>query len=163
MPLTLFEVGQSNTPFTFSFSILILFSPITTPKNPTSLTFHLHFSSFTYRLFSTNLFTTSSISLSCSFSSSTPTIILSMKLATSPVLIKFHRILFIIIQNIAGELVSLKNITVDSNNPSRVMNTTFHLSPFFIHTLLYPYCKFNLVNTFFIPIFSTISKIRGKG
>ena len=160
MLLTLFEVGQSNTPFTFSFSILIPFSPITTP---TSLTFHLHFSSFTYRLFSTNLFTTSSISLSCSFSSSTPTIILSMKLATSPVLIKFHRILFIIIQNVAGELVSLKNITVDSNNPSRVINTTFHLSLFFIHTLLYPYCKFDLVNTFFIPMFSTISKIRGKG
>jgi len=80
-----------------------------------SLIFHLYFSSFTYRSFSTNLFTTFSIILLCPSSSSIPTIILSMKLFTSLILIKSYRISFIIVWNIAGELVSLKNITVSSN------------------------------------------------
>ena len=72
----------------------------------TSLIFYLYFSSFTYRLFSTNIFTTSSITSSYPSSSSILTIILSMKLATSLVLIKSYRISFIIVWNIAGELVS---------------------------------------------------------
>ena len=67
-----------------------------------------------------------------------PTIILSIKLATSPVLIKSYRISFIIVLNIARKLVSPKNITVGLNNSSKVVNTAF------------------------IPIFSTISEIRGK-
>ena len=36
-----------------------------------------------------------------------------MKLATSLVLIKFYKILFIIVWNVARELVSSKNITID--------------------------------------------------
>ena len=50
-----------------------------------------------------------------------------------------------------------------SNNPSKVVNTTFHLFPFFIHILLQSHLKFNFVNTFLIFMFSTISKIKSKG
>ena len=57
-----------------------------------------------------------------------------MKLTTSPVLIKSYKISFIIIWNVAGELVSPKNITVGSNDSSGVVNTAFYLSSFlFIH------------------------------
>ena len=65
--------------------------------------------------------------------------------------------------NIAGELIRPKNITVSSNDPSDVMNAAFYLSPSFICILLYPYHKSNLVNTFFVSIFSMISEIKGKG
>ena len=61
---------------------------------------------------------------------------LSMKLITSTVLIKFWRILFIMVYNIAGEFVSLKNITVGSNDPSGVVNTAFYSFSSFIYTLL---------------------------
>ena len=57
-----------------------------------------------------------------------------MKLATSLVLIRSQRILFIIVWNIAGEFSDPKNITVGLNNPSRVVNATFHLfSPLFVY------------------------------
>ena len=128
----------------------------------TFLFFHLHFSSFTYKSFSASLFTTSSTILLYSSSFFVPIITSSIKLATSLVLIKFHRILFIIIWNVAEELVSPKNITVGSNKSSGVMNTTFYLSLYFIYTLLYLHYKSNLVNTFFVPIFSTISEIKDK-
>ena len=136
MSLTPFRVGQSNTPFTFSFSILILSSPITTPRNPTFLTFHLHFSGFPYKSFSTNLLTTSSINSLCLSSPSVPIVTSSMKLTTLPVLMRSHKISFIIVWNIVGEFINPKNITVGLNDLSSVVNTTFHLSPFFIHTLL---------------------------
>ena len=123
-------------------------SSITTPKNPTSLIFYLHFSSFTYKLFSTNFLTTFSTTSLCSFSSLVSTMILSIKLATSPVLIQSLKILFIIVYNIASEFVSPKNIIVGLNNPSRVMNTAFYLFPSFIHILLYPHYRSNFVNTF---------------
>ena len=74
---------------------------------------------------------------------------LSIKLATSPVLIKFHRILFIIIWNVTDEFINSKNITIGLNDYSRVVNTTLYLLPFFIFILLYLHCKSNLVNTFF--------------
>ena len=134
--LTSFGVSYSSTLFTFSFSILIPSSIITTSKNPTSYTFYLHFSIFTYKLLSAKLFTTSSTTSSCPFSHSIPTIILSIKLAIFPVLIKSQRILFIIIWNITREFMSPKNITVGLNNSSRVMNAAFHSSPSFICTLL---------------------------
>jgi len=67
-----------------------------------------------------------------------------------------------IIWNITSGLVRLKNITVSSNNASEVVNTVFHLLPSFIHTLLYLYYRSNLVYTFFIPIFSIMSKVKGK-
>ena len=98
-----------------------------------------------------------------SSSLSLPIITLSIKLATFPVLIRFHRISFIMVWNIAGEFVSPKNITVGLNNPSSVINTAFYSSPFFILILLYPYCKSIFINIFFVPMFSTISEIRGNG
>ena len=58
--------------------------------------------------------------------------------------------------------LKLKNIMVSSNDPSGVVNATFHSFPSFIHTLLYPYHRFNLVNTLFVPIFSIMSEIRDK-
>ena len=132
MFLTFFRISQSNTLFTFTCSILILSGPITTPRNPTFLTFYLYFSDFTYRSFSANLLTT----LSCSSSSSISTITLLMKLVTFSVLIKFYRILFIIVWNIAKELVSPKNITVSSNDSSGAVNAAFHLSLFFLAIFL---------------------------
>ena len=134
MFLTSQEVDQFNTPFIFTFTILISLNSITTSKNSTSLIFHLHFSSFIYKLFSTNLFT---FSIILSYTSSSISIItLSIKLATFLVLIKFYRILFIIVWNIAGKSVSPKNITVDLKDFSRVINTIFYLSSFFIPILL---------------------------
>ena len=63
-------MGQYNTSFTISSSILILSGSITTPKNHTFLTFYLHFSSFMYKSFFAILFTTSSTTLWWSSSSS---------------------------------------------------------------------------------------------
>ena len=123
MSITPFRVGQSNTLFTFSSFILIFSSLITTSKNLSFLTFHLYFSSLTYKSFSVNLFTTFSTTSSCYSFSSVPTIIFSMKLLTAPVLIKFHRISFITVWNIAGKFVSIKNIAVSSN----VSQTSFSL------------------------------------
>ena len=160
--LTLLEVSQFNIIFIFSFSIFIPFSPITTPKNPTSLIFHLYFSSLIYKSFSANLFTTSSTTLSCFSSFSIFTILLSMKLATSSVLIKFYRISFIIIWNITDKFIRLKNIIISSNDSSRVVNTIFYLLPSFIYTLLYSHHKSGLVNTFLVLIFSIMSEIKDK-
>ena len=134
--MTHFEVSQSRTPFTFSSSIFIYSSPITPPKNLTFLTFYLHFSSFMYKSFSVNLFTTSFTSSSCPSSISVPIITLSIKLTTFPVLMRSHKISFIMVWNIARELTSPKNITIGLNNPSGVVNTIFHLFSSFIHTLL---------------------------
>ena len=52
---------------------------------------------------------------------------------------------FIIVWNVAGELVRLKNMTLGSNRPWLVINATFHLSPL-MHTLLYPHRMSNLEN-----------------
>ena len=134
--LTSFRVGHSNTLFIFSFSILIPSSPIKTPENSTFLIFYLYFSSFTYKSFSVNLFTTFLTILLCFFSSFILTIILLMKLATFPVLIKLYKISFIIVWNISEELVSSKNKTIGSNNLFGAVNTIFHLSFSFIYTLL---------------------------
>ena len=154
MFLTPYRVGQFKTSFIFSSSILI-------SSSPTSFTFHLHFSSFTYRSFSTNHFTTSSTISSYLFSISVFIIILSIKLATFLVLIRSRKSLFIMVQNVASELVSSKNITIGSNNPSDVVNATFHSSPSFMY-ILQPYLKSIFVNTFLLPMFSTISNIKGN-
>ena len=136
MSLTPLEVSQSNTPFTFSSSIFILSGLITTSKNPTFLTFYLHFSSFIYKLSSANIFTTFSTISSWPSFFSILTIMLLIKLATSLVLIKSYRISFIIVWNVTGEFVSSKNITVGLNDSFRVINAVFHSSLSFIHTLL---------------------------
>ena len=136
MSLTHFSVSQSNTSFTFFSSILIFSSPTTTPRNPTSLIFYLHFSGFTYKLFSSNLFTTSATILSCHSSSCVPTITSSIKAATFPIFIKSLSNLFIMVQNMAGEFINPKNITMGSKDPSEIVKAAFHSSPSLILTLL---------------------------
>ena len=126
MFLTYFGVSQSRTSFTFSSSIFISSGPITTPKNSTSLTFHLHFSGFTYKLFSASLLTTFSTNLLCPSYISVLMITLFIKLATLLVLMKSYRILFIIVWNIVSELVSPKNIIISLNDSSSIVNAVFH-------------------------------------
>ena len=120
-------------------------------------------SGFIYRLFSTSLLTTSFTNSSYPSSPSILIITSSIKLATFSMLIKSHRILFIMVWNIAGEFVSLKNIMIGSNDLSGVVNTAFHSSPSFILMLLYFYHKSIFVNTFLVPMFSTIFEMRGNG
>jgi hypothetical protein len=59
--------------------------------------------------------------------------------------ISSEKIEFIIVWNVAGELVSPKNMTVGSNSPSLVIKAAFHLSPSLIRMLLYPQRMLNLV------------------
>ena len=47
--------------------------------------------------------------------------------------------------NIAGEFVSLKNMTIGSYNPWLVRKAAFHSSPSLMQTLLYPHHMSNLV------------------
>ena len=162
MFLTHFGVSHSKTPFTFTSSILIPSGPITTPKNLTSLTFYLHFSSFIYKSFSSNLLITFATNSSCPSSISVPTIMSSMNTATFPVLIKSLNNSFIIAWKVAGEFVNPKNITIGSKNPSGVVNAAFYLSPSLILMLLYPHLKSIFMNIFFVPIFSKTSKISGS-
>ena len=157
-----FGVGHSSTPLTFFSFIFILSGLITTLKNPTSFTFYLYFSGFMYKLFSSNLLITSTTILSCSFSVSVPTMISSMKAATFLVLIRSLSNSFIIVWNVAGKLVRPKNMTRGLNDLSGIVNTALHLSLSFILTLLYPYLRSIFVKTFFVPIFSRISNIRGS-
>ena len=140
------------------FSLVLL--PL--PRN-ILLTFYLYFSSFMYKLFSTNLFINFSTISLWPFSISVLTNTSSINLTIFLALMRFQRILFIIVWNIANKFVSLKNITVSSNDPSSVVNATFHSSSFLIHILLYSHLRSIFVDTFFVPIFSIISKIRDKG
>ena len=78
-----------------------------------------------YKSFSASLFITSFITLSYSFSSLILIVMLFIKLATLPVLIKSYMILFIIIWNVVGELIMLRSITVGLNDSYEVVNTTF--------------------------------------
>jgi len=55
------------------------------------------------------------------------------------------------------------DITVGSKDPSGVVNAAFYLSPSLILTLLYPHLRSIFVKTFFIPIFSNTSNIKGRG
>ncbi|KIJ10925.1 hypothetical protein PAXINDRAFT_36638, partial [Paxillus involutus ATCC 200175] len=52
---------------------------------------------------------------------------------------------FIIVWNVAGELVRPKNITRGSNRPRLVRKAAFHSSPSLIRTLLYPQRTSSLV------------------
>ena len=70
--------------------------------------------------------------------------------------------MIIMVWNVAGELVKLKNITVGLNDPSGVVNAAFHLFSPFIHILLYSYHKSNLLNTLFVSMFYMVSEIKGK-
>src|SRR5580658_9318448 len=63
-----------------------------------------------------------------------------------PSVTSLRKIVFIIIWNVAGELVNPKNMTVGSNSPSGVRKAAFHSSPGLIRMLLYPQRTSNLVN-----------------
>src|SRR5260370_38407048 len=58
----------------------------------------------------------------------------------------FWNIVFIIIWKVAGEFIRPKNMTVGSKSPSGVRKAAFHLSPSFMHMLLYPHRISYLVN-----------------
>ena len=163
MFLTHFGIGQSRTSFIFSSSILILSNIIITLRNLTFLIFHLHFSSFTYKLIFANLLITFFTNSLCHSSISVLIITSLMKFATLPVLMRSCRISFIMVWNITSELVSPKNITVSLKNLFGIVNAAFYSSPFFICILLYPYHKSIFVNTFLVPISFTMSEMRGKG
>ena len=45
----------------------------------------------------------------------------------------------IIVWNVAGELVSLKYMTMGSQTPKQVLNAAFHWSPSHMQMLLYPH------------------------
>jgi hypothetical protein len=71
---------------------------------------------------------------------------LSIYTKSHPYATSIQNMEFIIIWNVAGELVRLKNITVGSNSPSGVRKAAFHLSPSQIWMLLYPHHMSNFVN-----------------
>ena len=133
--LTNLDTSQSDIVFIFFPFIFILSGPIITPKKSTFLTFYLHFSSFVYNLFSSNLLSISSTNLLCPFLLSVPTITLLIKLPTFPGLIKSLSNSFIMAWSVASEFVK-PNMTVGLNNPSGVVKATFYLSLSFILTLL---------------------------
>ena len=68
---------------------------------------------------------------------------------------------FIIIWKVAGEFMSLKNITVGSNSPSGVRKAAFHSSPGLIQILLYPHRMSNFVNKVHPASQSTTEGISG--
>ena len=124
------RAGHSRTAFTFSFFIFILLGLITTSKNFTFLTFHLHFYSFTYKLFSSNLSTTFSTTLLCPSFFSVPTITLSIKLATFQYWSDFLVFCWLWLRK---WLVSL---SISLNDTSSIISIAFHLLSFFICILL---------------------------
>src|SRR6266576_4542436 len=69
----------------------------------------------------------------------------SMYTDSHPLATSVQKIVFIIIWDVAEELVRPKNITIGSNSPSRVRNAPFHSSPSLMRTLLYPHRTSNLV------------------
>ena len=54
---------------------------------------------------------------------------------------------FIMVWNVAGELVSPKNMTIGSYSPSLVMKAAFHWSFGLMSTLLYPHSISKPVNS----------------
>ena len=70
---------------------------------------------------------------------------------------------FMNLWNVAGELDSLKNMMVGSNNPFDVINVAFHWSPSLILMLLYPDRMSNFVKMVASLTMSMRSEIRGSG
>ena len=79
-----------------------------------------------------------------------------------PLAIRSLKIVFIIVWNVAGELVSPKNMTVGSKSPSGVKNAAFDSSPGLIRMLLYPHLMSNFVKrAIFVPQQRNIPRERG--
>src|SRR6266576_6094924 len=85
----------------------------------------------------------------------------SMYTDSQPFATSVWKIVFIIIWNVAGELVNPKNMTVGSNNPSGVRNAPFHSSPSLMRMLLYPHRTSNFVNRVLLLRRSIVWGMRG--
>src|SRR6266700_6482620 len=85
----------------------------------------------------------------------------SMYTDSHPFATSVRKIVFIIIWNVAGELVNPKNMTVGSNSPSGVRNAPFHSSPSLMCTLLYPHHTSNFVNRVLLLSWSIVCGING--
>ena len=73
-----------------------------------------------------------------------------------------QNIVFIIIWNVAGKFINLKNMTVGSKSPSSVRKAAFHSSPGLMRMLLYPHWMSNLVNREHPVSLLTTNGMRGK-
>lgn len=82
---------------------------------------------------------------------------------THPSAISSLKMSFIIVWNVAGELVSPKNITNGLNNLRFILKTAFHLSPSLILMLLYPHHMSILEKYFALDSLSINSEMSGKG
>jgi hypothetical protein len=86
-----------------------------------------------------------------------------MYMTTHPSAISSLKISFIMVWNIAGELVNPKNITRGSKSPRFVQNAAFHSSPSFIRILLYPH-RTSIFEKYRAPVsWSINSEINGSG
>src|SRR6266566_9640431 len=85
----------------------------------------------------------------------------SIYMESHPFATSVWKMVFIIIWNVAGELVRPKNITVGSNNPSGVRNAPFHSSPSLMRMLLYPHRTSNFVNRVLLLSQSIVCGMRG--
>ena len=88
---------------------------------------------------------------------------LSRQTTTIPSAIRSQKMLFIIIQNMAGLLVIPKNITNSSNSLWLVWNMVFHLSLDLICTLLKPQQILSLVKSLAPQSYKISLEIRKKG
>ena len=85
----------------------------------------------------------------------------SMKMENHPSITWRQNIVFIIIWNVASELINPKNITVGSKSPSGVRKAAFHSSSDLMWMLLYPHWISDLVNKEHPVSLSTTDGIRG--
>src|SRR5712671_7921476 len=156
--------GHSSTPLIFVGSIWIVLPSSTTPKNSIRRWANTHFSGLRYKSCFSNL---SNILWTCFVwrvgSSFVAINMSSIYTVSQPSSISSLNMAFIMAWKVAGELVIPKNITVGSYNPSLVMKAAFHLSPFLMHTLLYPQRMSNLVKSLFILTRLISCGIRGNG
>ena len=86
-----------------------------------------------------------------------------MYMISHPSAISSAKIAFIIVWKVAGELVSLKNMTVGSNSPWLVMNAALCSLPSLMQILLYPHLMSTLVNLFAFWTRAISSEIKGSG
>ncbi len=76
---------------------------------------------------------------------------------------RLWKIMFIIVWNMVGELVSPKNMTVSSYRPLLVMKATFHQSLSLMRTSLYPHLMLNSVNKVQLCSQLVSCGIKGRG
>jgi hypothetical protein len=82
---------------------------------------------------------------------------------THPSAISSLKMSFIMVWNVASELVSPKNITNGSNNPRLVRNAAFHVSPSLMRILLYPHLTSIFEKYLASDSLSINSDMSGKG